>query len=249
MAAADLIIGGIHAVRTALERAAPDCLEMWLRAGHERVEYETLASAAASHGIAVQRVAPATLDKLYGDDHHQGVVLRRRPPALVSLEDLPLGGDNAAPLLLVLDNIHDPRNFGACLRAADGAGVTAVVFPRDKSARLSSVVAKAASGALDSVRLVAVTNLAAALRQLRDAGIWITGAAHDAPVGLYATDFAAPSAIVLGNEGGGLRRLTRELCDHLVYIPMYGSVPSLNVATAAAVCLFEARRQRLAAAP
>ena len=122
----------------------------------------------------------------------------------------------------------------------------AVVYPRDKSAPLSSVAAKAASGALDTVALVPVANLARALDALKAAGVWVTGTAHDAPLDIYAADFTAPAALVLGNEGSGLRRLTRERCDHLVSIPMAGRVPSLNVATAAAVCLFEARRQRWA---
>jgi 23S rRNA (guanosine2251-2'-O)-methyltransferase len=243
----DLIIGGLHAVRTAFERAPADCLELSVKQGSKHPEIGALDLLAQRHGVSVQQVETATLNKLYDDSHHQGVVLRRRVPAAVPLKNI-LGEytPGSPPLFLVLDMIQDPRNFGACLRVADGAGVTAVIYPRDKSARLGNVVAKAASGAIDTVARAAVPNLAAALRSLRDAGVWITGAAHDTSLSLYAVDFRVAAAIVLGNEGQGLRRLTREHCDQLAGIPMHGRLDSLNVATATAVCLFEARRQRLA---
>ena len=246
MSERDLIVGGVHATRTALELCANDVLELWLRRDLEQAGPGHIAAAARAQGIAVHLVDATTLDRLYGDDHHQGVVLRRRPPTLRALDSLlaALSPAGRAPLLLVLDSVQDPRNFGACLRAADGAGVDAVVFARDKSARLGSVVAKAASGALDTVGLVAVSNLAQALERLRAAGIWITGAAHDGTQSVYDIDFTVPSALVLGNEGDGLRRLTRTRCDYLAHIPMSGRLASLNVATAAAVCLFEAQRQR-----
>jgi len=140
--------------------------------------------------------------------------------------------------------VQDPRNFGACLRVADGAGAAAVIYPRDKSARLGTVAAKAASGAIDSLVLVDVHNLAQALALLKDAGYWVVGASHEAADSLYAVDLSPPTALVFGNEGSGLRRLTRSHCDRLVRIPMHGAVGSLNVATAAAVTLYEARRQR-----
>lgn len=248
MASNDLVIGGLHAVRTAFEHAPADCLELSLNQGSMHPEIDALELLARRLGVSAQRVEVATLNKLYDDSHHQGVVLRRRSPTPVPLKNF-LGEDTAGsppPLFLVLDMIQDPRNFGACLRVADGAGVTAVIYPRDKSARLGHVVAKAASGAIDTVALVAVPNLAAALRSLRDAGVWITGAAHGTSLSLYAVDLRIPAAIVLGNEGQGLRRLTREHCDQLAAIPMHGRLDSLNVATATAVCLFEARRQRLA---
>jgi 23S rRNA (guanosine2251-2'-O)-methyltransferase len=240
----ELVVGGLHATRSALARAPADALELWLLADGAAAR-EELAAQARQLGVAVHHAAARTLDRLYGDPHHQGVVLRRRAPAPCTLERL-LGAPAAdgAPLVLVLDCIQDPRNFGACLRAADGAGVDAVIYPRDRSARLTSVVAKAASGAVDSVPLVPVPNLATALSRLRDAGVWVTGAAADAELELYALDLTRPTALVLGNEGGGLRRLTRANCDQLMRIPMHGALPSLNVATAAAVCLFEARRQR-----
>lgn len=246
MAARELIVGGLHSARTVLARAGDDVLELWLRRDHDADAVRELEASARALGVAVQRVDGATLNRLYGDDHHQGVVLRRRAPATVDLKTLLARAAPRAALLLVLDNVQDPRNFGACLRAADGAGVDGVIFTRDRAAGLTSVVAKTASGALDSVALVAVANLAAALRQLAQAGVWTIGAAHDGATSLYEVDLCLPTALVLGNEGDGLRRLTREHCDQLVHIPMHGQVSSLNVATAAAVCLFEARRQRAA---
>ena len=248
MAARDLIIGGLHAARMALERAGGDVLELWLRRDHEAAVLSELEASARALGVSVQRADLPTLNRLYGDDHHQGVVLRRRPPPTVELKTVLARAAAAgrAALLLVLDNVQDPRNFGACLRAADGAGVDGVIFTRDRAASVTSVVAKTASGALDSVALIAVANLASALRQLAEAGVWTLGAAHDGAIPVYQADLTLPSALVLGNEGEGLRRLTRERCDQLVCIPMHGEVSSLNVATAAAVCLFEARRQRAA---
>lgn len=248
MSERDLVTGGLHAARATFELAPAAVLELWLRRDLDALAADEFAALARTHGVAVHRVEAATLDRLYGDDHHQGVVLRRRPPAVLALRNwLARAGENAAaPLVLVLDTVQDPRNFGACLRVADGAGVDAVVFPRDKSARLGTVVAKAASGAIDSLALIEVPNLAQALSALRAAGIWVTGTGHEAEIDLYAVDLTVPAALVLGNEGTGLRRLTRERCDRIVRIPMYGALTSLNVATAAAVGLYEARRQRRA---
>ena len=160
-----------------------------------------------------------------------------------SLDDL-LDGLEGAPLLLVLDGIQDPHNLGACLRSADAAGVQAVILPRDNSAPTTPVVSKVASGAAETVPLFRVTNLARALDQLREAGVWLVGAAGETDQTLFSVDLTGPLALVLGAEGEGLRRLTREKCDHLVRIPMAGTVESLNVSVAAGICLFEAVRQR-----
>ena len=246
MADRDLVMGGIHATRIALERAGEDSLELWIRRGHDPGIVAAIEAGARLHGAAVHHVEDSTLDKLYGDRHHQGVVLRRRAPRPLDLKAFLTGLDARAnaPLILVLDNVQDPRNFGACLRAADAAGVDAVVTTRDKSARMSSVVAKAASGAIDTVPLITVTNLAAAFAQMQQTGIWITGAVQDSTGDLYDTDLTPALALVVGHEGSGLRRLTRERCDLLVRIPMFGRIESLNVTSAAAIGLFEARRQR-----
>ena len=146
--------------------------------------------------------------------------------------------------LLVLDGVQDPHNLGACLRTADAAGVHAVIMPQDRAVGITPVVHKVACGAVESVPIFTVTNLARTLRQLRDAGIWIYGASDAADEELYGCDLQGPIALVLGSEGKGLRRLTREHCDHLLAIPMAGQVESLNVSVAAGVLLFEARRQR-----
>lgn len=149
------------------------------------------------------------------------------------------------PFLLILDQVQDPHNLGACLRSADAAGVTAVVAPKDRSAPLSETVRRVASGAAEHVPFVQVTNLARTLRNLQELGVWLTGTADEADRTLYDVDFTGPCGIVMGSEGDGLRRLTREACDFLVRIPMAGRVECLNVSVAAGVCLFEVVRQRL----
>jgi 23S rRNA (guanosine2251-2'-O)-methyltransferase len=148
------------------------------------------------------------------------------------------------PFLLILDGVQDPHNLGACLRSADAAGVDAVILPKDRSAPLSATARKVACGAAETVPVIRVTNLARSLRAIRDAGVWLYGAAGDAQQSLYEADLSGPLALVLGGEGRGLRRLTREHCDVLMAIPMAGSVSSLNVSVATGICLFEARRQR-----
>jgi 23S rRNA (guanosine2251-2'-O)-methyltransferase len=149
-------------------------------------------------------------------------------------------------LILVLDGITDPHNLGACLRVADGAGAHAVIAPKDRAVGLNATVAKVASGAAETVPYITVTNLARTLRELKERDIFLVGTSDDAEKGLYDAEFAGGTAIVMGSEGEGMRRLTRETCDLLVHIPMFGSVESLNVSVASGVCLFEARRQRIA---
>jgi 23S rRNA (guanosine2251-2'-O)-methyltransferase len=148
-------------------------------------------------------------------------------------------------LFLVLDGVTDPHNLGACLRTADATGVTAVIVPKDKSASITPIVRKVASGAAETVPLVQVTNLARALRELQDMQVWVIGTAGEATESLYAVDYSGPVAIVMGAEGDGMRRLTRETCDQLITIPLLGTVSSLNVSVATAVCLYEVVRQRL----
>jgi len=153
-------------------------------------------------------------------------------------------GRTPSALVLVLDQVQDPHNLGACLRTADAAGVDAVVIPKDRSASLTETVVRVASGAAEHVPLVTVTNLSRTLRTLKEIGVWLTGAADDAEQDLYDIDFTTPTAIIMGAEGSGLRRLSREHCDHLIRIPMAGHVSCLNVSVATGVCLFEVVRQR-----
>jgi 23S rRNA (guanosine2251-2'-O)-methyltransferase len=199
-------------------------------------------------GVHVHGVSAAALAKLVGDVAHQGVVASIRPLQPWDDQDLfaAISQIEGEPLLLVLDGVTDPHNLGACLRTADAAGVLAVVIPKDRSASVDGVVRKVAAGAAEFVPVVSVTNLARTLDQLKERDVWVVGTDGEAPQSLYSADLKRSLALVLGAEGAGMRRLTRERCDFLVHIPMVGHMESLNVSVAAGVALFEARRQRLA---
>jgi 23S rRNA (guanosine2251-2'-O)-methyltransferase len=204
---------------------------------------QLLARAAA----AAVRCVPADAARLQGlcpQVPHQGVVAQADAPRPSASFEQILDAVGPQTFLLLLDGVTDPRNLGACLRTAAAAGVQAVIVPRDRSAGLTAVAAKAASGAVEAVPLIAVTNLARAMKDMQDAGIWIVGAEGQAERSLYEVDLTGPRAWALGAEGSGLRRLTREHCDQLVHIPMAGGMESLNVSVAAGVCLFETQRQR-----
>ena len=242
---------GLHAITAVLERAPERLLELMVAAPRDDQRIRALKERAAQLGLRVQSVSGETLASLVGDAAHQGAVAAVRPRApwdenalFASLDGSARGLLKEDPLLLVLDGVTDPHNLGACLRTADAAGVHAVVIPRDRAAGVDSVARKVAAGAAEFVPVAAVTNLARTLDRLKERGIWLAGAAGDAPDTLYAADLNRPLAIVLGAEGGGMRRLTRERCDFLVRIPMAGAVESLNVSVAAGIALYEARRQR-----
>ncbi len=244
-----LYLYGIHAVQAALQ-AGDRVRELWLdpQRGDQRIQ--VLAQLARQAGIAVHNADKKDLTARAQCEHHQGVVAASRPMPEYREGDMEaLLARSPNPLLLVLDSIQDPHNLGACLRSADAAGVDFVVVPKDNSAPVSSVVRKVASGAVESVPLVRVTNLARALRALRDQGVWLVGTAGEATQSVYDRDLTGSIALVMGGEGAGMRRLTRDLCDHLVSLPMAGMVGSLNVSVAAGICLFEAVRQRRATAP
>lgn len=239
------LITGIHAVLAALTQHPERVGEVWVsRERKDRRVGEVLKAARVAH-VKVHTVPRVALDRLAGE-RHQGVAARLRETAVKRAGDLEtfLAGLTGTPLLLVLDGVQDPHNLGACLRSADAAGAAAVVVPRDNTAPLSPVARRAAAGAAEAVPLFEVTNLARTLRALKERGVWLVGAAHDADTDIYSADLKGPTALVLGGEGQGLRRLTREECDVLVRIPMAGTVASLNVSVAAGVCLFEAVRQR-----
>jgi 23S rRNA (guanosine2251-2'-O)-methyltransferase len=197
-------------------------------------------------GRKVHQADSERLRQLAGHDRHQGVVAFAEPASLARnvAELLDSLGEKKA-LLLILDGVTDPHNLGACLRVADGAGADAILVPKDRSAQLNTTVSKVASGAAETMPFVAVTNLARAMRELQEAGVWLIGTADDSEKTIYDIDFTGPVAIVMGAEGEGMRRLTRETCDELVSIPMLGGVESLNVSVASGVCLYEARRQRM----
>lgn len=244
---------GIHAVDGLLRRRPAEVARLCVLKGREDRRVQALLTLAANQGVRVERVDKRALDAM-APGRHQGVAA-----------ELSAGGGEALPteqawqepdllqavdtaeqpcLLLILDGVTDPHNLGACLRSAEAAGAMAVVVPRDKSVGMTPTVQKVACGAAEILPLVQVTNLARTLKALRERGVWVFGAAGEATESLYSQNLCTPIALVLGSEGKGLRRLTREGCDALVQLPMAGTVSSLNVSVAAGVCLFEAVRQR-----
>ena len=247
MAKAELVFG-VHAVRALVERDPAGVLEVWLQARREPPALRRALSLGAASGIAVHRVTREAIERMAGNVAHQGVVARYRRSAempVVSFDGL-LGRTPPPSLIVVLDEVQDPRNLGACMRCAAAAGADAVIVPKRRSASLTATVRKAASGAAEHLPLVPVTNIASSLESIAGAGLSVIGAAADAERSLYETDLRAPHALVLGGEARGLRRLTREKCDRVVSIPLDDSVESLNVSVATAVFLFEALRQRSA---
>lgn len=236
---------GLHAVQALVERHPKRIKRLLLQTGRLNERQQAVLASAEQQGIAVQRVAGDELDA-QAEGVHQGVVAEVSPSQLWSEEMLGhlLDRLEGTPLLLVLDGVTDPHNLGACLRSADAAGAHAVIVPRDRSASLNPTVRKVACGAAETVPLVAVTNLSRTLKQLKQRGLWVVGTAGEAEQLIYDVDFTVPSIIIMGAEGAGMRRLTREHCDYLVKLPMAGSVSSLNVSVATGICLFEAVRQR-----
>jgi 23S rRNA (guanosine2251-2'-O)-methyltransferase len=242
------VLYGFHAVTVRLKTAPDSIVEVHLDVQRRDARMRGFAQRAAEAGARVVDSDDGRLTKLAGNDRHQGVVaLVKALPARHSLDDVL---DEAAepPLVLALDGVTDPHNLGACLRVADGAGVQAVIAPKDHAVGVNATVSKVASGAAETVPYIMVTNLARALVELKEREVRIVGTSDDADQTLYDVDLSGPLALVLGAEGKGLRQLTRQTCDVLVRIPMAGAVESLNVSVAAGVCLYEARRQRLARA-
>ena len=247
-------IFGIHAVDSLLRRNPRSVQRLWVQAGRQDKRIAALLELAGTQGVPVTREPTKSLDEKV-EGRHQGVVAEAQDdpaqaegsPSNIWQEKQLLeavSGSDHPVLILVLDGVTDPHNLGACLRSADAAGVDAVVVPRDKSADLNATVRKVACGAAEAVPFVRVTNLSRTLKALKELGVWLYGAAGEAEKSIYANDLSGSLALVLGAEGGGLRRLTREQCDFLVKLPMAGSVSSLNVSVAAGVCLFEVVRQR-----
>ena len=239
---------GVHAVRALVERDPAGVLEVWLQVRREPPALRRALSLPAASDIAVHRVSRETIERMIGSSAHQGVVARYRPNASALIVTLDQLLDRAPPpsLIVVLDEVQDPRNLGACMRCAAGAGADAVVIAKRRSVSLTAAARKAASGAAERLPLVTVTNLASALERIASAGLSVIGAAADATCSLYDADLRGRLAIVLGGEERGLRRLTREKCRQTVSIPLHDAVESLNVSVAAGICLFEAVRQRSA---
>jgi 23S rRNA (guanosine2251-2'-O)-methyltransferase len=236
---------GVHAVEALLRHHPRRVKQLWLAEGRQDPRVQVLVELATQQRISVGQRERRELDE-WAEGVHQGVVAEVSPSQVwgeAMLEEL-LDRHEGVPLLLVLDGVTDPHNLGACLRTADAAGALAVVVPKDKSATLNATVRKVACGAAEVMPLVAVTNLARTLEKLQKRGLWVVGTAGEADQEIYQQDLRGPLVLVLGAEGKGMRRLTREHCDFLVKLPMAGSVSSLNVSVAAGVCLFEALRQR-----
>ncbi|WP_323659038.1 23S rRNA (guanosine(2251)-2'-O)-methyltransferase RlmB [Pectobacterium versatile] len=239
------IIYGIHAVKALLERDPQRFLEVFILKGRDDRRLQSVITDLEAQGIVIQVANRQWLDKQAEDAVHQGIVAKVKEGRKYQENDLPAMLDNLeTPFLLILDGVTDPHNLGACLRNADGAGVHAVIVPRDRSAQLNATVKKVACGAAETVPVISVTNLARTMRLLQERNIWIVGTAGEADHTLYQSKLTGPLALVMGAEGEGMRRLTREHCDELISIPMAGSVSSLNVSVATGVCLFEAVRQR-----
>ncbi|WP_323752937.1 23S rRNA (guanosine(2251)-2'-O)-methyltransferase RlmB [Marinobacter sp.] len=236
---------GWHAVDAVLKREPERLLRVWIQTGRQDKRVKSVTEALDGLGVRWSVVHRRELDERVAGVH-QGVVAEVSESREWTEADLlaQLASSNKPPFLLVLDGVTDPHNLGACMRTADAVGVHAVIVPKDKSATLTPVARKVACGAAETVPFVRVTNLARFLRELKDQGVWLIGTAGESDANVFQADFKGPVALVMGAEGKGMRRLTREHCDQLVNIPMHGHVDSLNVSVATGVCLYEALRQR-----
>lgn len=240
------VIFGFHAVEAVLSKSPERIIEVFVLKARSDERLNSVISSLRKEGVSVQFMNKKALDDKSRGEQHQGLIARVKPTPQLNESDLDLIVESKGrdAFILVLDGVTDPHNLGACLRCADASGVDAVVVTKDKSAGMSPTTIKVACGAAETVPLIQVTNLARTLRQLQESGIWITGTAGETDKLLFDIDFTGPTAIVMGAEGVGMRRLTREHCDELVKIPMQGTVSSLNVSVATGITLFEVLRQR-----
>lgn len=240
-----VLVFGHHAVRQRVETDPQSVLEIWVQIGQEEGKWQAVVALAEQQGWAVHWVERKTLDKLSGGGHHQGGIVRcREREGTMNLEQI-FAQLSSPALLLVLDGVQDPHNLGACLRTADAMGVQAVIIPKDRACTVSPTVRKVASGAAETVPVIAVTNLVRSLEWLQRQGVWVVGADQESERAVSATSLLGPIALVLGAEGSGLRRLTREQCDERVSLRMLGRIESLNVSVAAGILLYEIVQQRM----
>lgn len=239
---------GLHAVEALLKKNAGNVSCLYIQQQRNDLRLKNIIRLAQIEGIKTTTLSRDELDNLVSKSKHQGVIAEAEKVFGYQEHDLEelLDSLQEPPFLLILDEVQDPHNLGACLRSANAAGVHCVIAPKDNAASITPVVRKVACGAAETTPFIQVTNLARTLRMLKERGVWLFGAADTAEKIIYQTDLAGPMALVLGAEGIGMRRLTREQCDTLISIPMYGDVSSLNVSVATGVCLFEAVRQRKA---
>ncbi len=238
---------GLHSVQAALDYSPNKIHKAWVDSGRQDKRLVQAVSDLLDLGIEPEKVDRKKLDRLADNNNHQGIVIEIEMPGELTESDLKTAVENLTvpALYLVLDNVQDPHNLGACLRTADATGVHGVIITKDNATGITPTVCKVASGAAETVPVYQVTNLARTLRWLKGEGLWIMGAAGETAQSVYSADFTLPMALVVGTEGKGLRRLTKEQCDVLVAVPMLGKVDSLNLSVATGVLLYEAVRQRL----
>ena len=240
-------IFGIHAAQAALDYSADKINKIWVDEQRQDKRLAELTSQMRRLGIALEKSDRKRLDKMTDGKNHQGIVLEVEIPSVHSEEELKhaVKTMSQVPLFLVLDQVQDPHNLGACLRTADAAGAHGIIITKDNSASITPTVCKVACGAVETVPVYQVTNLARTLRWLKEQNIWVMGTSGDTEQSVFSADLTIPLALVMGTEGTGMRRLTQEQCDFLVKIPMIGTVESLNVSVAAGVMMYEAFKQRL----
>ncbi len=237
------IIYGIHAVEAALRIQSENVLQVFVQQGRNDNRIKKILDIAKNSGISLQAISNDKLKEKCPGARHQGVAaeIRRSQSSAVTLDDIL---EKESVLLLILDEVQDPHNIGACLRTADAVAVDAVIVSKNRSPALTPVMRNVASGAAETVPYIMVSNLARALEKIKQSNVWLMGTSGDCPQTIYDTTASSRLALVMGSEGKGMRRLTREACDELISIPMQGSVESLNISVATAVCLYEIRRQQ-----
>ncbi|GBL03930.1 23S rRNA (guanosine(2251)-2'-O)-methyltransferase RlmB [Glaciecola sp. KUL10] len=236
---------GLHSLDAVVSQEPERIIELFVLKGRTDERLNNIINLSRKMGVSIQFCNRKTLDDKVKGEQHQGIVAKARPGKVLDENDLArILSHSKSPFILILDGVTDPHNLGACLRTADAAGVNAVVVPKDKSASLNPTVRKVACGAAEVIPLIQVTNLSRTIKSIQDSGVWVIGTAGEATQSLYECKLSGPIALVMGAEGKGMRRLTRENCDELVKLPMAGSVSSLNVSVATGVCLYEIVRQR-----
>jgi 23S rRNA (guanosine2251-2'-O)-methyltransferase len=238
---------GMHSVQAALNYSPDKIRKVWIDQQRQDQRLSQILDELVTLGVELEKIDRKKLDRLSEGNNHQGIVVEVALPDELSESELKtaVGNLTSTPLLLVLDNVQDPHNLGACLRSADATGVHGVIITKDNATGITPTVCKVASGAAETVPVYQVTNLSRTLRWLKEQGIWVFGAAGGTEQSPYQTDMTVPMALVVGAEGKGMRRLTREQCDMLVSLPMLGQVASLNLSVATGVLLYEILRQRL----
>ncbi len=237
---------GYHAIKSILQVRPQDILKLYVLSTRDDKRITEIIELAQKNKLSYKTLNKNDLNKLIGEDkNHQGVIAECKPAKEMSEAQLiALVKNTKSAVILILDGVQDPHNLGACLRSANAFGVTAMIIPKDRAARLTEVAKKAASGAAEITPLVTVTNLHRIIKQLQEAGVWFVGLDSDATLNISAVDMTGSIGIIMGGEGQGMRRLTRECCDYLAQIPMCGNVESLNVSVATGVSLYEMQRQR-----